>query len=112
MRFLFWVVKVTHGASSRVQGLGEQTRGLSPALSCVGLSSFPFVKEKEGEHSLCSGNGHKGPSFGLDHAANLTYELGYFPLIFLTVSVSLAVKRGLFISSLHSPWGGWRDLMK
>lgn len=30
MRFLSWVVKVTYGASSRVQGLGEKT--CDPAL--------------------------------------------------------------------------------
>lgn len=50
MRFLSWVVKVTYGASSRVQGLGEKTCGpalLPPCLSFLSMS-LPPPLPKEG----------------------------------------------------------------
>lgn len=61
MRFLFWVVKVTRGASSRVQSLGEKTRGLnlSSPVSCWS-PSFPLgLRVAGGQCPRDSGNGQK-----------------------------------------------------
>jgi hypothetical protein len=88
VRFLFWVVKVTHGASSRVQGLGERTRvpGLLP-MSYAGLPSLPWSKRRRlvggwgvgRAASLIQRKWHKGLAFSLIEPLVLTYELEYFP---------------------------------
>lgn len=46
MRFLFWVVKVTHGASSRVQGLGERGHVSLASSPCLVLVPPPSLGQR------------------------------------------------------------------
>ena len=66
MRFLSWVVKVTYGASSRVQGLGDKTCGpaLPSPLSCVPVDVplSPLAKERR---RGCSKREHSRSANGL-----------------------------------------------
>lgn len=82
VRFLCWVVKVTYGASSRVQGLGEKMWPCPP-LPLVSCSSH-FSLRPATHHRVRSGKGRakgnilsalqmvKGLGCGLDGIADLT----------------------------------------
>lgn len=71
MRFLFWVVKVTHGASSRVQGLGERGHVSLASSPCLVLVPPPSLGQRvegggvRGAASLIQRKWYKGLAFSL-----------------------------------------------